>query len=166
MKIINKIKKIIWLILKKVRLLIIYKLLRKTTYGVRTIIISNQKIFLIKHPYDNFWVLPGGGKGKNETEFETAKRECEEEAGLVITGELKKLGKYFNNKENKNDYITIIIAKNYEKSTKKQRLIDRIEIQKRNWFYLDELPEISSATKLRINEYIGGDFSEEIRLWN
>ena len=161
----NKIKKILWFILKKVRLIIIYKILKKTTHGVRTIITDGKNIFLVKHPYDNFWVLPGGGKDKKETEFETAKRECEEEAGLVISGELKKLGQYFNNKGDKNDYITIVIAREWKESLKKQRLIDKIEIQKREWFDLDNLPKISSATQKRINEYLKNDFSGVVRPW-
>ena len=162
---INKIKKIIWFILKKIRFLIIYKFLKKTTYGVRTIITDDANIFLVKHPYDNFWVLPGGGKDKNESVYETAKRECEEEAGLVIIGDLRKLGKYFNNRENKDDYVTIVIAKTWKRSLKKRRLIDKIEIQKREWFSLDNLPTTSPSTLKRIDEYLKSDFSKKIRFW-
>jgi 8-oxo-dGTP pyrophosphatase MutT (NUDIX family) len=162
---ISKIKKIIWFILKKVRVLVIYKFFKKTTYGVRTIVTDDKKIFLVKHPYDNFWVLPGGGKKESESDFDVAKRETEEEAGLVVSGELKILGKYFNNKENKDDYVSIVIAKEWEKTIKKRRLIDKIEIQKRDWFDFDSLPKISLATQSRINEYLENDFTKEIRAW-
>jgi len=160
-----KIKKLIWFILKKVRVFFIYKFFKKTTYGVRTMVTDDRKIFLIKHPYDNFWVLPGGGKKKNESYFGVAKRETEEEAGLVIMGELKILGEYFNNKENKDDYISIVIAKEWKKSKKRRRLIDRIEIQKRDWFDFNNLPKVSSATESRINEYLENNLSKEIRPW-
>jgi len=154
-----------WLILKKIRVFVIYKFFKKTTYGVRTIITDHKSIFLVKHPYDSFWVLPGGGQNKNESAYDTAKRECEEEAGLVIFGDYQILGKYFNNKDGKNDYVTIVIAEKWEKSIKKRRLIDRIEIEKGEWFKFDCLPKISLSTKKRINEYTKGEFSKEIRSW-
>jgi len=162
---IKQFKKIIWFILKKIRLYVIYKFFKKTTHGVRTIITDNKKIFLIKHPYDDFWVLPGGGKKEKESDFDVAKRESEEEAGLVILGELKILGKYFNNKENKDDHIAIVIAKDWKISKKRPRLIDRIEIQKRGWFEFDNLPKVSYSTKKRIDEYLKEDFSNKTRFW-
>lgn len=162
----KKIIKKIWKVLKWIRVFVIYKYLKKTTYGARVIISDRKKIFLVKHPYDNFWVLPGGGVNKNESVFEAGKRESQEEAGLVLNGELKILGRYFNNKENKDDYINIIVADTWQVSNKKRRLIDRIEIQKRDWFELDNLPNISIATKNRIKEFIENDYSKELRNWD
>jgi len=140
---VDNIKRFIWKILKWGRVFIVYRFFKKTTYGVRVLVIdktedqfsvrsfnksriSPEKIFLIKHPYDNFWVLPGGGRKKEESISKTAKRESEEEAGLILEGDLKKLGRYFNNKEYKNDYIDIVVAHSWKESNKKRRLIDKI----------------------------------------
>lgn len=174
---ISSLKQFVWKILKWIRVFIIYRFLKKTTYGVRVLVIdrasdesgeinfSMSKIFLIKHPYDNFWVLPGGGRKKEESILKTAKREVEEETGLILEGDLERLGRYFNNKEYKNDYIDIVVAHSWKKSHKRRRLIDKIEIQKRDWFNLNQLPTISVATQKRIKEYLDNDFSDEIRDW-
>ena len=152
-------------LVKDIRRFIIYKILKLRTRGVRVIITNSEKIFLIKHWYDNFWVLPGGGVKKNESVFDAAKRETEEEAGLLLKGNLIKVGKYQNNTKGKNDIVYIVACNKWSNSSKKRRLIDKIEVQKGNWFDFNHLPQISRSTSKRLAEYRGRQFSEEIRIW-
>ena len=59
----------------------------KTHFGVYGIIIKNNKILLIKKargPYTGLYDLPGGGQEKNESCFETLKREIAEETGCKV----------------------------------------------------------------------------------
>jgi|GEM_PF-1439559 8-oxo-dGTP pyrophosphatase MutT (NUDIX family) len=162
----NFIKKNIWKIIKWLRVFIIYRLLNRTTYGVRILLVDENKVFLIKHPYDNFWVLPGGGQKKNEDIFCTAKREILEEGQIEISGDLKKLGQYFNTEVYKKDYISIVVAEEWKNSNESKRIIDKIEVQKTNWFSFDDLPIVSIATKERIKEYLNNDYSDELRDWS
>jgi len=151
--------------IKRLRVLLIYKVLGLTTKGVRVIIKNGNKVLLIKHPYDNYWVFPGGGIEKGETEIEAAKREALEETSYDLIGEIAVLGKYQNNTGGKDDYVTICVCDDYKKSDKPKRLIDRIEVQKQDWFDVDNLPNISRATKDRLKELHNNDFSDSIRKW-
>jgi len=53
---------------------------------VRAIIISQNKIFLIKRikPNETYWVFPGGGVEQGETRQDALTREIKEELGLDI----------------------------------------------------------------------------------
>ena len=48
------------------------------------IIINNNKVLLVFEKNRNFWGFPKGHVENNETEFETAMRECKEEVGLDV----------------------------------------------------------------------------------
>lgn len=53
---------------------------------VRSVIIKDNKVLLIKRTKKDsiYWVIPGGGVEKNETNEEALMRECEEELGVKI----------------------------------------------------------------------------------
>lgn len=142
-----------------------YRLLKKETVGSRVLLKNKDKILLVKHYYDKFWVLPGGAISKNENEFDAAKREVLEEAGLEITGPIVKFGTYKNTQGNKNDTVILFVAEDFKKSAKRQRLIDKIEIQKIDFFTLDNLPAVSPSTKRRIEEFITNKSSAVVREW-
>ncbi len=122
------------------------------TFGVRVILKKQNEIFLVKHPYDHFWVLPGGGIQKNETAKEAAIREVAEETPYSISDPILKLGEYINNSKGKNDIVTVFVVENFVEHNRKHRLVDEIEIQKCGWFEIDHLPKTSIATQKRINE--------------
>jgi 8-oxo-dGTP pyrophosphatase MutT (NUDIX family) len=155
-----------WKILKVIRKLIIYKVLRKVTFGVRVIILRNNKVLLIKHPYDDFWVLPGGGVKNNETARSAAVREAEEETGYRIGSDVKKLGVYKNFSHSKKDYVSVYVAesKRFE-SISNQSLLGKIEVQKLQWFELSKLPKTSAATGRRLAEVFKSDYSLDLRDW-
>ncbi len=133
---------------------------------MRVILKRHNEIFLVKHPYDDFWVFPGGGIQKNETVEAAAIREVMEETSYSISEPIVKLGEYANNSKGKDDTVTVFVAENFFKHETKRRLLDEVEIQKSGWFEVDHLPELSSATRKRIAEIRYGKFSENTRDWN
>lgn len=136
------------------------------TRGVRVILKRNNEIFLVKHPYDDFWVFPGGGIQKNETAEEAVVREVAEETPYSISEPIVKLGKYENNSGGKKDTVTVFVAENFVEHKNKKRLIDEIEIQKSGWFEIGKLTTISVATTKRIAELVHKSYTDEIRSWD
>lgn len=126
-------------------------IIRPTTYGVKVIALSGDKVLLVKNRYDKYWYLPGGGIKKNESPEQCAQREIKEECGVVLK-DLKILGVYVNNIEYKRDQITLLCADISGESPTKG-----LEIDELGFFDRKSLPEkTSSATKRRIKEYISG----------
>ncbi|MBI3385211.1 NUDIX hydrolase [Candidatus Gottesmanbacteria bacterium] len=65
-------------------------------FSIDGLLVKNQKLLLIKrgkYPYQNYWALPGGHVGFNETCEEALKRELKEETNLSLTSH-KLLGLY------------------------------------------------------------------------
>ncbi len=159
--------KTIWKIIIWFRKIILYRIIKKTTYGVRVIIINNnQEFLLVKHYYDDFWVLPGGGIKKKEPASSAAEREILEETGIKIEkGNLKKLGEYTNHKKYKKDHVIVFVTKLFQKKSKALKILGKIEIEKTQWFKSGDLPIVSSATQKRIQEFLNSEYSNEIRIW-
>lgn len=155
----------IWKSLKFIRKIILYQILRLETYGARFILFKNGKFLLVKHPYDNYWVLPGGGMKKNEDPLIAATRELLEETRLKATGEIKKLGLYKNFSNLKRDYVNIYTACEYEETDYRQSILDKMEIQEMNWFSKENLPKISDATQRRIDEFLSNQYQDTLRDW-
>lgn len=144
--------KYLFRIAKYLRKFILYRVLRLQTRGVRVILRDENKILLIKHPYDDFWVFPGGGIRRGESPMVAGAREVIEETGYSVIDDMKMLGEYVNKSGGKNDIVTVFVAKKITKAGVKQKLLDKIEIEKSQWFEMDSLPEISTASRRRINE--------------
>ncbi|MFH1854994.1 MAG: NUDIX domain-containing protein, partial [bacterium] len=53
---------------------IYWRIFKPVTFGVRVILVKDNDLVLVKHRYDKFWYLPGGGVKKDETEKDAAKR--------------------------------------------------------------------------------------------
>lgn len=144
-------------IAKYVRKLILYRILRLQTHGVRVILRDSGKILLIKHPYDDFWVFPGGGIKRGEDPERAARREIMEETEYKIGGDIQKLGTYTNTTGGKNDIVHVFMSKEFTLHNKKHRAIDKLEVQKSEWFGIDNTPNISKATEQRIKECAKGE---------
>ncbi len=170
----KKVKKNIWGLGIKIRKFLLYKILRKNTYGVRVIIRHSNEILLIRHHYDDFWTLPGGGIKKKENPQDAAIRESFEEVGIKIESKnlLKLLGKYNNFFGRKKDtvYVYVYRVENCDtskNSSLKKSIKTGIEIEKANWFKFESLPKISLATEKRILELINDEYEvDQIRDWN
>ncbi len=134
--------------------LVYWKVFDIKTFGVRAIIDNGGSILLVKPPYRNLWVFPGGGIKKNETPEEAARREVQEEVNISIESFERKLGTYKNTTGGKNDTVTVLVAQKWEDRGKKWN----IEVEESGFFKPDSLPPaVSRATKARINEYLQGD---------
>lgn len=159
--------KTIWKIIIWFRKIILYRIIKKTTSGVRIIIINNnQEFLLIKHYYDDFWVLPGGGIKRKEPSDCAAKREILEETGIKIEKDnLKKLGEYANTKKHKKDRVTVFVIKLHQEEQRTLKILGKMEIEKIQWFKLEDLPIVSMATQKRIREFLNSEYSNEIRKW-
>ncbi|HMO78828.1 MAG TPA: NUDIX domain-containing protein [Candidatus Paceibacterota bacterium] len=143
------------------RKFLIYKILKRKTFGVRVAIFDQNKILLVRHRYNDFWVFPGGGiknkelKNQNLIE-ESAIREIQEEVLIEIKKPLIKFSEYKNTTGGKNDTVILFVAKKWKfLDNKKQSILDKIEILESKWFDIKDLPtSISVATKNRIFEII------------
>ncbi len=124
----------------------------KKTVGVRALIIVDNKILLIKHSYRKFWYMPGGGIETHESPLKAVHRELLEETN-VNCNNFELFGLYYSLQENHDDFVALYIGHVQNISGYK---IDEKEIAEINFFDLQNLPpDISPATKRRIDEYLG-----------
>jgi len=127
-----------------------WKLAKPITIGVRVLMTQDHRVVLVKHTYDDYWHLPGGGLKRGETLEEAARREVAEEAGGTLAS-LYLFGVYSSFYEAKSDHVVLFISDDF---TLSQRT-DRGEIEQIDQFALDDLPRNASAgTKRRIQEYL------------
>lgn len=125
---------------------------RPVTIGVKVLVVSQNKILLIKNRYDKFWYLPGGGIKTGEIFFEAARREVKEECGINLE-KFKIFGVYSNFFEYKSDHIILLQCDASESTLIKSGF----EIEEAAFFNFNNLPDkISPATKRRIDEFISG----------
>jgi len=128
-------------------------------------IIHEDSVVLVRHWYNNLWVMPGGGIKKYETPEQAAIREIQEELGISDIQLEYRLGIYSNNQEGKNDTVYCFVAILDHKIPFQKKF--NLEISDSVWCRFDSLPEgTSKATKARISEYIHKDISKETRLWS
>ena len=126
-----------------------WQIFQPQTNGVRTILVKENKILLVKHSYSNSWFLPGGGMKKGETFHQAIKRELFEELGISVEN-LKLHGIYNNFQEGKIDHIFVFSSGTFSTPTKSDA-----EIEKFEFFDFENLPEkISPGTKRRIDEFL------------
>jgi len=133
-----------------------WKVFKIETFGVRTLILKDNKILLVRHRYGNLWVMPGGQIDKNEDPKIAALRELQEEVGVNGLKIDYQLGYYKNTTGGKNDHVYCFVMTDFEiNSISKRKFIDFLEIGEMAWFDLNQLPEtISRATKSRIAEFL------------
>lgn len=134
------------------------KILGLKTSGARAIIFYNQKVLLVKHRYNNLWVLPGGKiDGKTSAE-QTVINELLEEVKIRVKEIDYLLGKYKNSSGGKNDEVSVFVIKEWFYDNEyRQGFLDKLEIELQAWFTIDALPdETSRATRDRIYEFMQG----------
>jgi 8-oxo-dGTP pyrophosphatase MutT (NUDIX family) len=143
----------------KLLLKIVYKiymfkfwLLRPLTVGVRVILIRDRTVLLVRHSYEPYWFLPGGGVKRGETMEQAARREAREEAGARL-GKLGLMGVYTNLQEYKSDHVTVFYCTDFTLTQTSD-----FEIEAVAFFDVDELPEdISAGSGRRVKEYLRGE---------
>ena len=113
---------------------------RPTTQGVRSIVLCDREVLLVRHSYgSDLWTTVGGGVKKGEALETALRREVKEEVGLELDT-VKKVGEIFNGAEYKEDTIHVYVST----VTNKQIRIDGSEIIVAEWFLIDALPETIS----------------------
>ena len=129
------------------------RLLGASTVGVRILVINDKdEVMLVKHTYVDGWHLPGGGVHPGESLRQAAKRELEEETGILATGSLEIINIYYHTIHSVNDYPVLFRLKEF---AIKQNVALSAEIKEAQWFSILQLPkDISASTLKRINEYI------------
>lgn len=125
---------------------------RPTTRGVRAIVFaSDERVVLVKHSYDKFWYLPGGGVKWREDVEKAIRRELFEELGISDLISIRPFAIYQNLQESKRDEITLFVVHASWKASR-----NSIEIEDARSFLLHDLPvDVSPATKRRLLEYTG-----------
>ena len=101
--------------------------------GAGIIFICKDEILLLEKANKQFWDIPGGKKKSSESYGDAAKRESEEEIGILP--KYKKIGFYVH--EGKNNKFKVYFAKVDKKF--KCRLSDEHTDWK--WFQINKLPQ-------------------------
>ena len=131
-----------------------WRVTRPTVVGVRTILIRDGQILLVRHTYQHHWYFPGGAVKRGESLAVAARREAHEEAGVTVTGELRLHGMYWSLQEGKNDHIGVFVSTDFSIG----EALDRWEIADCRWFPVDAPPaELSPACARRLAELRRGE---------
>ena len=140
------------------------RMLGTSTVGVRILVINDKnEIMLVKHTYIDGWHFPGGGVHSGESLHQAAKRELEEETGIIATGPLEIINIYHHTIHSVNDY-PVLFRLNEFKIT--QNAVLSAEIKEAQWFSLHQLPkDISASTLKRINEFINKEVRKNNEKW-
>ena len=95
-------------------------------------------ILLIKDPYGK-WTWPKGKLDKGEAALDAAKREIQEETGLINIKVISKIGRtdYFYKREGKLIYKTVYIYL-FEFTGGEKLVIQKTEIDDGDWFFEEE----------------------------
>ncbi|MCW5771815.1 MAG: NUDIX domain-containing protein [Rhodospirillaceae bacterium] len=129
-----------------------WRITKPVTFGVRAVVLGpDGRLLLVKHTYDRFWYLPGGGMKRGEEAEAALARELREELGIAALAIERRLGTYVSTREGKRDTIAVFVAR-AEAIGRRQRL----EIAAAEWFDpAQPPPDISPATRRRIEEFQG-----------
>lgn len=134
---------------------------KRVTLGVRVAILSQDRVFLIRHSYLPGWHFPGGGVEPGESAPDAAVREMREETGLIATAPLVLFGLYHQtNAMTDRDHVALYLCRAHRIG---QPFRPGFEIAAGDWFPLDALPDgLSASTQKRLSE-IAGEASQSLR---
>ena len=136
---------------------LIYKLhnfiirsLKIRTFGVRALVIKEDKILLVTHTYVSNWYAIGGGVEKGETPQEAIERELFEEVGIKSSSPPELFGVYHNTISKPDDIVVLYLIKDFT-----QEEVKSSEILEAKWFPLTNIPKNTAiGTRRRIEEYL------------
>ncbi|HWG06236.1 MAG TPA: NUDIX domain-containing protein [Beijerinckiaceae bacterium] len=125
------------------------------TLGVRGIVLNaERRVFLVRHSYVGGWHFPGGGVEPGETVREALTRELGEEGNIVVEGELRLHGFYFNDRYSRRDHIAVFVIRDFRQTA--PRAPDW-EIIGAEFFPLESLPvDTTTAVRQTLAELIDG----------
>src|SRR6266542_701896 len=129
-----------------------WRITRPVTLGVRLLLVQDGRVLLVKHTYQPYWLLVGGGVQRNETLEQAARREAAEEVGAHLS-ELRLHGVYTNYFDYKSDHVVVFTCTGFTLSDVQCR-----EIEQRAFFPCNQLPDNTAAGhRRRIREYTEGN---------
>lgn len=101
---------------------------------------TGVRILMIKDPYGK-WTWPKGKLNKGETALAAAKREVQEETGLINIKVISKIGRtdYFYKREGRLIYKTVYLYL-FEFTGGEKLTIQKTEIEDGDWFSAKEAP--------------------------
>jgi len=123
--------------------------------GVRVLMVSDGKVFLVKHVYEDYWYIPGGTVERGETLEQSVRREAWEEAGAMLK-DLQLFGVFSSLELKKSSHIVVFISQDFDLTGQSDH-----EIEASGFYNLDDLPEnMSPGTLHRIEEFKAGKRTE------
>ncbi len=132
-----------------------WRALQPTTLGSRCIVAMNGAVLLVRHTYERWWYLPGGGVRRGESFIAAAQREVLEETGLSVA-ELQLLHIYHNRGEGKSDHVALFVTHMFHGMPH----VASPEIAAVDFFPTHELPaDTSPATRRRLTEWQTGRYA-------
>jgi 8-oxo-dGTP pyrophosphatase MutT (NUDIX family) len=124
------------------------------TVGVRTAVLVDGRVLLVRHGYIAGWQLPGGGVDPGESTVDAARREVIEETGFVIDGPITLFGLYHSTLYSNRDHVAVYVARAAHES---RAFVPNKEIAEIGWFELDALPpDIAPSAARRLSEIVEG----------
>lgn len=121
---------------------------RPHTYGVKVVLINEERILLVRHAYGSGgWTFPGGRVEGDENYREAAVREVKEELGVEVHN-VKKCGDFTSREEYKYDHITVFSAESIQDISPSP-----FEIAEAQWFALDNFPQITQVAERVLKKY-------------
>ena len=120
--------------------------------GVRVLMVRDEKIFLVKHIYEDYWYVPGGTVERGETLEQSVRREAWEEAGATLN-DLQLFGVYSHTEFRKSSHIVVFTSQNFILNGESDH-----EIEASGFYPLIDLPDkMSPGVFHRIEEYKAGN---------
>ncbi len=124
---------------------------RPIFFGVRTMMIQDGKVFLVRHTYIPGWFMPGGGLKRGETLEQAARREVFEETGAQL-GQVTLMGAYTSFLGWKTDHGIVFICRDFKITGQPDGEIAEVRA-----FSLNELPrDLWPSHRLRLEEFAAG----------
>ncbi len=137
----------------------LWLILKPLSFGVRILMVRNQKILLVKHVYQDQWFLPGGLIEHGETVENAARREAAEEVGATLR-DLVLFGVYTKFVFGKSDHVIVFLSRDFSLNGYSDDEIERYE-----FFDVDHLPEdVAPGSRKQIQRFIEKD-SPAFGMW-
>jgi ADP-ribose pyrophosphatase YjhB (NUDIX family) len=110
---------------------------------IRTSVISEGRILMVKEKEDGRWSLPGGWADVNTSVGESATRECLEEAGAVVVPK-RIIAVHLANRRNNLNFPYTVYKIFVECELAEIRFMENTETLEASFFEPDDLPALSS----------------------